>query len=92
MPAILMARAPAIGSTEYNDENNSYGILAFTGVFGVLALISVTLRLYVRKVMLKYVGADDIVMAIAMLFGVGIYICFIGESYHGLGRHYTAPS
>lgn len=40
--------------------------------------------------MLKFLGADDIAMAIAMLLGIGVYICFIGEVPYGLGRHISS--
>lgn len=42
--------------------------------------------------MLHFVGPDDIVMAFAMLSGIGVYICFIGQSSCGLGRHLAALS
>ena len=42
--------------------------------------------------MLHFIGPDDIVMIFAMLSGIGVYICFVGESYHGLGRHLAALS
>ncbi|KAF2151663.1 hypothetical protein K461DRAFT_294564 [Myriangium duriaei CBS 260.36] len=71
-------------------QNRAPSILTFLGVIGMVALIITCLRLYVRQCMLKYVGADDIVMAGAMICGIAIYVCFIGESKWGLGRHVSA--
>ncbi|GAM85400.1 hypothetical protein ANO11243_034070 [Dothideomycetidae sp. 11243] len=62
-------------------------ILTSLGVIGCLALVVTCMRLWVRQYMLKYVGSDDIVMAAAMLCGVGIYVCFCLEAKYGLGRH-----
>ena len=70
MPVFARATAEATmasPSAEYLAENNAPRILSIVGVFGFLALVSVTLRLYVRGAMLRYIGADDIVMAMSMV-------------------------
>lgn len=84
--------ATAAALAAYNAQTHAPNILTFLGIIGALALIIVCLRIYVRIKMLKYVGADDAVMAAAMLCGVAIYICFIGEAQWGLGRHMSAIS
>ncbi|TKX23399.1 hypothetical protein C1H76_4467 [Elsinoe australis] len=89
MPAILVERSHAVGSPEYNAEDNSGKILTFLGVTGGLALLVVMLRIYVRQFMLRFTGADDITMIFAMFFGVAVFVCFCGESQNGLGRHMT---
>jgi len=72
---------------EYLAESNAAAILTFVGIDGAIALTAVLLRLYVRRFMLRFIGADDICMALAMLCGLGVFICFLGELPHGLGRH-----
>ena len=89
MPAILLPRGPAVGSPAYNAQSLVAPTLTVTGVLCAFAATTVILRVYVRRVMLKCMGADDIVMVVAMLFGLVLYGCFIGESFQGLGRHYT---
>jgi len=93
MPAIFLPSDPTTNPTpQYLAQSEASAILIFTGVVGCLALIAVCLRLYVRQFMLHFVGPDDIVMAFAMLSGIGVYICFIGQSSCGLGRHLAALS
>ena len=67
MPALLFSRDNAIVSPSYLAQNHSYAILTITGCVGALALTMVLLRLYVRSRMIKCLGADDIVMAVAMV-------------------------
>ena len=46
-------------------ESNLTRLLALTGVFHFLALISVGLRLYVRMGLLRSLGRDDAVIVLA---------------------------
>ncbi|KAK5674185.1 hypothetical protein LTS10_013082 [Elasticomyces elasticus] len=73
---------------EYLQQNNAGNILALLGSLGSLAVIVVTTRLYVRFYVLKLPGWDDYTILAATLFGLGMYVCFVGETYYGLGRHY----
>ncbi|KAF2825008.1 hypothetical protein CC86DRAFT_468265 [Ophiobolus disseminans] len=68
-------------------QNNLPRILALTGIVHLLALSSVGLRLYVRIHLLRTPGKDDAVIGMASLAGLGGWICFIVQGYHGLGRH-----
>jgi len=84
-------------------ESNLPRILAVTGIFNLLALISVGLRLYARIGLLRTPGRDDFMMVLAavsifflhsahfdlhiQLGSLAGYICFILQGYHGLGRH-----
>jgi len=54
------------------------------------ALLIVGARIYVRSIMLKTVGADDYVIMAAMLCSIGVLVCFIGETHHGIGMHSVA--
>jgi len=70
MPVFARATADATmasPSAEYLAENNAPQIMSIVGVFGFIALVTVTLRLYVRGAMLRYIGADDVVMALSMV-------------------------
>ncbi|RMZ67700.1 integral membrane [Pyrenophora seminiperda CCB06] len=73
-------------------ESNLPRILAITGVFNILALISVGLRLYARIGLLRTPGRDDCMMVLAVLGALVGWICFILQGYHGLGRHSVAIS
>lgn len=76
---------------QYNlSDNMAPSILTFTGIVTALALVIVVLRVYIRRFVLKSLGADDIVISLAMLVAIVNYVCFIGETTHGLGRHITA--
>lgn len=89
--AIMMAPP----SPEYLAENNAPKILSIVGVFGFLALVIVFLRLFVRGAMLRFTGADDAVIALSMVIGIAVFVCFVGEAANGLGRHFeviTNPS
>ena len=37
--------------------------------------------------MLKTIGPDDYMILAAMTMGVGVLICFVGETQNGIGRH-----
>lgn len=103
----LTADALMSVSESYLAQSNTANILVTIGVWCFIAVVVVSLRLYVRARMLRYVGPDDITMGLAMvskacvhlgqgdradtrlkLLGVGLFIIFVGESKHGLGRHY----
>ncbi|KAI7287582.1 hypothetical protein KC345_g406 [Hortaea werneckii] len=56
--------------------NNHGEILGVTGAFLGVALIIVSLRLYVRSRILHYVGADDYLMLVAMFMATATFICF----------------
>lgn len=103
----LTADALMSVSESYLAQSNTANILVTIGVWCFIAVVVVALRLYVRARMLRYVGADDLTMTVAMvskacvhlgqkdcadtrlkLLGVGLFTIFVGESKHGLGRHY----
>ncbi|KAF2090079.1 hypothetical protein K490DRAFT_71751 [Saccharata proteae CBS 121410] len=67
--------------------SNGPQILSITGTFTAIALMTVLLRCYVRAAMLRYFGADDYVMALAMILSVCVFVCFVKETHHGIGRH-----
>jgi len=72
----------------YCNESGVPEILGVTGAFMGAALIAVALRFYVRIRMLKIVGgADDYIMLTAAIMGVGTFICIVGETTWGMGRH-----
>lgn len=63
-------------------------LYSLTIVFTTLSFISVCLRLYTRKALLRIVGADDIAIAIAMLLSLGVTATTIVQlCIGGLGRH-----
>ena len=93
MAPIILPQIPsdsAIITPQYLAQSHATGILTFVGIDAAIALTAVLLRLYVRRVMLRFIGADDICMALAMLCGLGVFVCFLGELPHGLGRHFQA--
>ncbi|KAF2228225.1 hypothetical protein BDZ85DRAFT_187943 [Elsinoe ampelina] len=74
-------------SAEYLAESHASNILGLIGFFTVAIIITMILRLYVRKVLLKSVGSDDIVMAVATVCAVGVFAGFCAQVQYGLGRH-----
>ncbi|EMC99556.1 hypothetical protein BAUCODRAFT_64029, partial [Baudoinia panamericana UAMH 10762] len=85
--AELSPRYSPVEDTLRCHESNLPAILGVTGAFAGAVFIAVTLRFYVRFRMLKFVGSDDFTMLAAMLMAIATFICFIGESNWGLGRH-----
>ena len=77
-------------SAGYLAQNNSIWILTVTGVFQFISLLIVLARLYVRGVMIRSLGYDDLCIGIAAVLGLGNWICFIGETKLGVGRHLAA--
>ncbi|KAH6711072.1 hypothetical protein BKA61DRAFT_695010 [Leptodontidium sp. MPI-SDFR-AT-0119] len=77
----------------FSDPNSDKGskILAITGSFTAFACLVVMMRLYVRTFMLKTIGADDYVMIVAMVCSAGVFACFVGEVYNGVGHHIIHP-
>ncbi|KAK3677340.1 hypothetical protein LTR78_002878 [Recurvomyces mirabilis] len=74
-------------NSPYCKANNVAEVLGVTGAFLGAALISVILRTYVRISMLKILGPDDYVMIMAALMAIGVFVCFVGETHWGIGRH-----
>jgi hypothetical protein len=75
-----------------DNSSNAPSILAINGFFAGFTLLIVLARLYVRTFMLRSMGADDWLISAAMLCGVGVFVCFIGESKHGVGKFSAAIS
>lgn len=73
-------------------SSNAPSILAINGFFAGFTLLVVLARLYVRTFMLRSMGADDWLISAAMLCGVGVFVCFVGESKTGVGKFSTAIS
>ena len=85
----MQARFRPATDDGYCNANNIPEVLGVTGAFAGAALIAVILRMYVRTIMLKFIGPDDYFMIAAMLMAIGTFICFVGETKYGLGRHMT---
>lgn len=62
-------------------------ILAIQTLVIFLAILSVSLRLYVRIKMIKSLGRDDWCMMGAALCSIGTWILYIYKGAHGVGRH-----
>ncbi|PGH18780.1 hypothetical protein AJ79_00193 [Helicocarpus griseus UAMH5409] len=74
----------------YRAETKVPQILTIQGVLFALSSAVVLLRVYVRVFMLNGLSIDDYVMLSAALCSVGTMTTFVGETYHGLGRHFLA--
>ena len=72
---------------QYCTSSNAAEVLGVTGAFLGIALIAVILRTYVRISMLKILGPDDYVMIVAAVMAIGVFVCFVGETHWGVGRH-----
>ncbi|RFU26851.1 hypothetical protein B7463_g9484, partial [Scytalidium lignicola] len=68
-------------------KSNASSILAVDGFFMGLSALIVLARIYVRTAMLKTFGADDYIICVAMICAILVFVCFVGETHHGLGWH-----
>ncbi|KAH8779133.1 phosphatidylserine decarboxylase [Hyaloscypha sp. PMI_1271] len=88
MPAIFrLAGDTSSTPTPVDTSTNAPSILAINGFFCAFTVIVVLARIYVRAIMLKTFGTDDYLITAATICGVGVLICFIGETQHGVGMH-----
>ncbi|CAD0100031.1 unnamed protein product [Aureobasidium mustum] len=55
--------------------------------FWVLSWVIVSLRIYVRTVMIKSFGKDDVAMIVALLLFTAYLSCQAAAVTHGIGRH-----
>jgi hypothetical protein len=82
---------PSTGAPLNDDKStNAPAILAINGALCFFTLVVVMARYYVRTIMLKSMGADDWLIGMAMACGVATFICFVGETHHGVGMHSDA--
>lgn len=72
-------------------ENNAQKINIITGVLFGLAMVFFILRIYVRIVFTKLMGADDWSMVVAMILTVLVVVASFKETSLGIGRHETDP-
>ncbi|KAL8369498.1 hypothetical protein RB595_000020 [Gaeumannomyces hyphopodioides] len=97
----MTAENPALGPPapqpsfppEYVAASNASRIVGVVGLFHVLALTTVALRIYARVFVVKAFGADDGLIIATVLLALGSWICLILQVPYGLGRHgLTIPS
>jgi len=63
------------------------GATVISSVTGFLALCIVILRLWTRLHILKNMGREDYLIAIAMLLSIGLTICVGIQAKYGMGQH-----
>ena len=68
-------------------ESRVHSILAVNILFFSITWITVSLRAYVRTVLLKSFGLDDSLMVATLVLFTGYLICQLGGLVHGTGRH-----
>ncbi|GLB06998.1 hypothetical protein AtubIFM57258_002317 [Aspergillus tubingensis] len=49
----------------------------------------IALRVYVRTILLRAWGADDVLMVIGTILTYGLSIASIVAAYYGVGKHYS---
>lgn len=86
VPAYRAARSTH--GAAYLDQDHGCAIVRLVGTFCFLAVTLVCLRFHVLTFMIKALGPDDWTMLVTTLLSVATWVCFIGETYHGLGRHF----
>ncbi|PMD25498.1 hypothetical protein NA56DRAFT_699435 [Hyaloscypha hepaticicola] len=72
---------------EFPAENQGTRIIMITAAITGVSFLVVSLRVYVRAVMLKNVESDDYTMMVAMLFAAGVFVCFVEEVKQGVGHN-----
>ncbi|KAI4604407.1 hypothetical protein KJ359_000545 [Pestalotiopsis sp. 9143b] len=65
-------------------------IMAVAIVFGVVAAITLTLRLWARVFLVKQMGFDDVLISIAVLLSWAFMAACIAAVQHGMGMHIEA--
>ena len=75
--------APFGPDAELLDTTNAPALLGIVGAFIGAGIITVLLRVYVRSMMLKTFGIDDILIAVSMFCGIGVMVCWVGECANG---------
>lgn len=75
-------------SDAYLAQNNASQILGVTGSMFALAMLALGFRIYARTCKVKALGSDDYIMVLAGLMASASFICFVGETRYGVGRHY----
>ncbi|TVY83039.1 hypothetical protein LSUE1_G004301 [Lachnellula suecica] len=88
---ILHSTEPEDG-TPVDTSTNAPSILAIDGFLTGFTLLVVLARLYVRAFMLKSMGTDDWLIAAATVCSVGVLVCVVGETHHGVGMFSAAIS
>ncbi|KAM0809282.1 hypothetical protein AB5N19_09625 [Seiridium cardinale] len=78
--------AVSVRSDNGQVDTNAPSILGVTGTLMALSFVVVSLRCYVRLVMLKSFSMDDAIMIVALVMAVLSMVCFIGMVQHGAGR------
>ncbi|OJI84657.1 hypothetical protein ASPTUDRAFT_40677 [Aspergillus tubingensis CBS 134.48] len=66
--------------------SNAPGILAAVGTLTGLSTLVLWLRCYVRGYLLRRFNAEEYIITVAWLCAVGVLVCFVLESQHGVGR------
>ncbi|KUJ20502.1 uncharacterized protein LY89DRAFT_682224 [Mollisia scopiformis] len=77
----------ALGGYGEPDVNHGPKLLAATLVVTIAALLSVSARMWVRKIMIKSVGWDDYFICGAMLISLIAEALTIADVNYGAGRH-----
>ncbi|KAK4503764.1 hypothetical protein PRZ48_004679 [Zasmidium cellare] len=84
LPRQQMAPPP---DNAYCRENNKAEILGVTGALFTAGIIIVGLRMGVRGIMIKSIGADDYVMLSALVMAMATFIGFVYETKYAIGKH-----
>ncbi|KFY40139.1 hypothetical protein V495_05595 [Pseudogymnoascus sp. VKM F-4514 (FW-929)] len=74
-------------SSEYINESHANRIVGVVGAFYFLALIFVSLRIYVRVLIVRDFGVDDGLIIVVAALAFASWLCLILQIPSGLGRH-----
>lgn len=72
---------------EYVKASNAGRIVGVVGVFYFIALTFVSLRVYVRVVLVRAFGVDDALIIASAALALGSWICLVLQIPYGLGHH-----
>jgi uncharacterized protein YebE (UPF0316 family) len=71
-----------------DNPKGDHSVLAAT-IFTIVAFIVGLLRLFVRVKIVQYVGAEDYLVALAMVMSIGVTVTMKIQDDHGLGLHFA---
>ncbi|RDL41586.1 Uncharacterized protein BP5553_01565 [Venustampulla echinocandica] len=73
-----------------DQSTNGPKLIALNATLMSITVAVVLARLYVRRIMLKTLGWDDVFIIAATTCGIGSFATYIGEIHHGIGKHMLA--
>lgn len=73
-----------------DQSTNAHKLITLNATLMSLTVVIVLARLYVRWILLKTLGWDDLLISAATICGIGSFASYVGEIRLGIGKHALA--